>query len=120
MQAAITLTHGSIRILGLAVTVLGVDLLTTQNVKLVPVYTTVAVALMLALWTLAFLGARAGVHPGLVALTVVVATAAPILSLTGEGTLYVLAGVSALGESENLAPRIRSLTSNRRQRAPVE
>jgi len=107
MSAAFTVVHTLVRLAGLAVTVLGVVLLTTQNVALAPVYATMAVALMLSMWTLACLAARAGAHAGLLVLTVLVGVVPPVVSLSGEWPLYVLAGVSALAQTEDLALRVR-------------
>jgi DMSO/TMAO reductase YedYZ molybdopterin-dependent catalytic subunit len=107
MSTAIKLTHLLVRLFGMAVTVLGVALLGTQNLGLVAAYTSATVALMLAVWTLGLLAARIGVHPGRVALTAVAGIVAPLVSLTGEWPLYVLAGVGALAQSEDLALRMR-------------
>jgi len=107
MSTALSLTHTFVRIVGLAVTVLGVTVFATHNLPLLPVYATSAVALMLGLWTFGVLATRAGVHAGAVAVTVVLGMVAPLVSLTGEWTLYVLAGVGGLAQCEDLALRIR-------------
>ena len=107
MSTALSLTHTFVRVVGLAVTVLGVTVLATHNLTLLPVYAAAAVALMLGLWTFGVLATRAGVHAGAVAVTVVLGMVAPLVSLTGEWTLYVLAGVGGLAQCEDLALRIR-------------
>jgi len=66
MSAAFSFTRVFVRLVGLALTLLGVVIMVTQNPALVPVYATVAVGLMLGVWTLAVLVARAGVHAGFV------------------------------------------------------
>ena len=107
MSTALSLTHTFVRIVGLAVTVLGVTVLATHNLTLLPVYAAAAVALMLGLWTFGVLATRVGVHAGAIAVTVVLGMVAPLVSLTGEWTLYVLAGVGGLAQCEDLALRIR-------------
>jgi hypothetical protein len=85
----------------------------------------VGFVLVFSLWTLAVLAARAGVHPGLVALAIVWGFIVPVLGLTQERllpgdahwviqVLHLLVGLGAIGQAEGLAARIKGRrTANR-------
>src|SRR5690606_28334452 len=85
---------------------------------LIPVHMLVGLVLVLALWTLAALAARAGVSPGLVALAIAWGAIVPILGLNqgrllpGQAhwlieVLHLLVGLGAIGQGEGLAARLR-------------
>ena len=74
---------------------------------------------MLALWTQAFLAARAGVEPRLVAVAVVWGLIVPIVGLTQRELLpgsahwviqviHLLLGIGLIGLAENLATRAKA------------
>jgi putative effector of murein hydrolase LrgA (UPF0299 family) len=59
-MSAFTVARLLVRILGLVLVALGVGVMATHDVALPSVYASVAVALMVGLWTLAWLAARSG------------------------------------------------------------
>ena len=78
--------------------------------------------LVLGLWTLAALAARAGAQPSLVALAAVWGLIVPILGLNQDRllagsahwlieVLHLLVGLGAIGQAEGLAARIRERTA---------
>src|SRR5512137_1769566 len=91
--------------------ILGVLFWTGNALSLLPVHIFFGSLLVLSLWTLAILAARAGVKPGLVALALVWGLVVPILGLT-QGqvlvgpshwviqVLHLLIGVGAIGQAE--------------------
>jgi hypothetical protein len=105
-MSAFTVAQLLVRILGLVLVALGIGVMVTHDVALASVYASAAVALMLGLWTLAWLAARSGVHSAGVVLTVVLGLAPVVISVTGEWVLYAVAGVAALVQSEDLGLRI--------------
>jgi hypothetical protein len=118
MKRAITVAHMTIRISGLLLLLLGIAIWTGRADGVIPVHQLLGLVLVLSLWTLSFLAARAGVPMQWVALAVAWGLVAPILGLTQEGlltggwhwtiqVLHLLIGLGAIGMGENLALRIR-------------
>jgi hypothetical protein len=118
MRAATTVAQMTLRGAGVLLIVLGVTFWTGHAVQLVPVHEFLGFVLVLSLWTLAGIAARAGVSPGLVVLAVVWGLIAPALGLaqdrilTGDWhwtiqVLHLLVGLGAMGQGEGLAARIR-------------
>jgi hypothetical protein len=118
MKRAITIAHMTIRISGLLLLLLGIAIWTGRADGMIPVHQLFGFVLVLSLWTLSFLAARAGVPMQWVALAVAWGLVAPILGLTQEGVLtggwhwtiqvlHLLIGLGAIGMGENLALRIR-------------
>jgi hypothetical protein len=118
MKRAITIAHMTIRISGLLLLLLGIAIWTGRADGVIPVHQLLGFILVLSLWTLSFLAARAGVPMQWVALAVAWGLVAPILGLTQEGlltggwhwtiqVLHLLIGLGAIGMGENLALRIR-------------
>ncbi len=103
MPPVLTFTRILVRLLAVVLSFLGVLLVATQNLSLVPVYATLAVLLTLSLICLAGQGVSRGVHLAVAALTIGLGPVAVLVSLTAEWPLYVAAGVGALAESEWLA-----------------
>jgi len=122
MKTATTVAHTLVRLAGLMAIVLGVLFWTGNAYALIPVHMLVGLVVVLSLWTLTFLAARAGVNRWLVALAVVWGLIVPLLGLT-QGQLlpgdyhwvikvaHLLVGVVAMGQGDGLAARIK--------RAPV-
>ena len=126
MRVATTVVQNLVRVCGLVLIVLGVLFWTGNALTLIPVHILVGLVLVLSLWTMAFLAARSGVSPGLVALgflwglLVVVFGLTQDQLLTGDAhwvirVLHLLVGLTAIGQSEGLAVRIL-----RRQAMPVQ
>jgi hypothetical protein len=118
MRIATTVAHILARISGLTQIVLGLVIWIWHPDGLIPVHILVGVALVLALWTLAFLAAEAGVHRGLVSGAVLWGFVMPLLGLTqgrllvGEAHwviqgIHLLVGLGAIGLAQTLAARIR-------------
>ncbi|MHB8611354.1 MAG: hypothetical protein ACYDAL_02850 [Candidatus Dormibacteraceae bacterium] len=118
MQRAVTIAHMTIRISGLLLLLLGIAIWTGRADEVIPVHSLLGFVLVLSLWILSFLAARAGVPMKWVALAVAWGLVAPILGVTQEGlltggwhwtiqVLHLLIGVGAIGLGENLARRIR-------------
>jgi hypothetical protein len=118
MKRAITIAHMTIRISGVLLLLLGIAIWTGRADGVIPIHKLLGFVLVLSLWTLSFLAARAGVPMKWVALAVAWGLAAPILGLTQEGlltgdwhwtiqVLHLLIGLGAIGMGENLARRIQ-------------
>jgi hypothetical protein len=118
MKIATTVLQMLVRLAGLTLIVLGVLFWTGHALTLIPVHMLVGFVLVLSLWALAVLAARAGVHPALVALAIVWGVIVPILGLTQERllpgdahwviqVLHLLVGLGAIGQAEGLATRIK-------------
>jgi hypothetical protein len=118
MKRAIRVALMTIRISGLLLLLLGIAIWTGRADGVIPVHELLGFVLVISLWTLSYLAARAGVPMKWVALAVAWGLAAPILGLTQEGLLtgnwhwtiqviHLLIGVGAIGMGENLARRVR-------------
>jgi len=112
----------TIRISGVLLLLLGIAIWTGRADGVIPVHQLLGFVLVLSLWTLSFLAARAGVQMKWVALAVAWGLVAPILGLTQEGlltggwhwtiqVLHLLIGLGAIGMGENLARRIQEAGS---------
>ena len=117
-QLAVRPVQMLIRLCGLVMVSLGLLFWTGHALFLIPLHLAVGFLLVLALWTLAGLGARAGVHPGFVALVLGWSLLMPALGLTQDRLLvgdahwviqllHLLVGVAAIGQAEGLGARIR-------------
>jgi hypothetical protein len=108
-----------IRLIGVIMIILGLLFWTGNALTLIPVHMLLGLLLVLLLWALSFLGVRAGMQIGFVALVIVWSLILPALGMTQNqllpGTwhwiiqvLHLLVGVGALGIAERLAGRIKS------------
>jgi hypothetical protein len=120
MRTTATVAQWLVRITGLIQIVLGLLFWTGNQLTLVPVHILVGLILVLSLWTLAFIGARSGVQPGLVVVAFLWGLLVPILGLTQSQiltggahwliqVLHLLVGLAAIGQGEALGARIRRL-----------
>jgi hypothetical protein len=107
-----------VRIAGLVQVVLGTLFWAGQAVTLIPLHILIGLLLVLGLWTLAFLGARAGVSPGFVVLVALWGLLLPVFGLTQDRLLtgdahwlvrllHLLVGLAAIGQAEGLTARMR-------------
>ena len=91
---------------------------TGNQLTLVPVHILSGLLLVLGLWTLALIGARTGLPPGLVLLALLWGALVVVLGLvqgrllTGDAhwviqVLHLLVGVSAIAQAEGLGQRIK-------------
>ncbi len=118
MRKAVSILQILARFSGAIQIILGVLFWAGIALSLLPVHIFFGSVLVLSLWTLAILAARASVQPGLVALALVWGLVLPIVGLT-QGRLLVgpehwviqvvhlLLGVGAIGQAESLARRIK-------------
>ena len=121
MRIATMVAHMLARVTGLTQIILGLLIWIFHPDAVIPVHIAVGLALVLSLWTLAFLAAEAGVSRGLVILAVFWGLLAPVLGLT-QGQLLVgdahwviqvvhlLVGIGAIGLADTLAARIKRTT----------
>jgi hypothetical protein len=119
MKTAVTIAQVLVRATGVIQLVLGLLFWTGNATGLVPLHMLIGFLVVLGLWTVAGLAARAGVQPGLVALAAVWGLAVAVLGLTQEEllpgsahwlvqVLHLLVGLGAIGLSENLAARAKA------------
>jgi hypothetical protein len=119
MRSAITALQMGIRAAGVVQLVLGLAFWTGNALGLVDLHQLVGILLVLGLWTLAALAARAGVQPGLVAAAAVWGLIVPIVGITQRELLpgsahivievvHLLLGLGALGLAETLATRAKA------------
>jgi hypothetical protein len=113
MRTAATVAQMLVRVCGTIQIVLGILFWSANASFLVPVHILVGLVLVLALWTLALLAARAGAPAGFVAFALLWGLLLPVLGLsqtrllTGDGhwaiqALHLLVGLAAIGMAESL------------------
>lgn len=113
-----TVAQWTVRVCGLVLIVLGAVIWSGRGDQLVDLHETFGVLLVLGLWTLAFLGARAGLPVGLVVAAFVWGLIAPALGVTQANILnnnlhwviqviHLLVGLGAIGIAERLGMQIR-------------
>ena len=118
MKTATTIAQMLLRLAGLIAIVLGLLFWTGNFLQLIPIHMLAGIVVVLSLWTLAGLAARAGVPIGLVALAIVWGLIVPILGMTQNQllpgsahwviqVLHLLLGAGAIGQGEGLAARIK-------------
>jgi thiol:disulfide interchange protein len=124
MNRASTIALMTIRISGLLLLLLGLAIWTGRADGGIPIHELLGFVLVVALWTLSYFAARAGVPMRWVVLAVAWGLAAPLLGLTQENlvdgdwhwtiqVLHLLIGAGAIGQGENLALRMRQIGSPR-------
>ena len=118
MRIATRVIQMLIRLLGLIMIVLGVLFWTGNALNLIGLHMLLGIVLVLLLWALAIIAARAGVSLGLVALGVAWGLIVVALGMTqsrllpGDAhwvikVLHLLVGIVALGIAERLAASIK-------------
>ncbi len=118
MRTTAIVAQWLVRVTGLIQIVLGVLFWTGNQVTLVPVHILVGLILVLSLWTLAFVAARAGVQPRFAAVAFLWGVLVIVLGytqtqlLTGSAhwliqVLHLLVGLTAIGQAEGLGQRIK-------------
>jgi hypothetical protein len=128
MTTAATVLRVLMRACAVVLLVLGGLFWTGNATGLVPLHQFVGFVLVISLWTLAVLAARAGANPGLVAGAAVWGLVVPILGLaqtsllTGSAhwlirVLHLLVGLVAVGLGETLTARILALAPTTRPQA---
>src|SRR5690348_6216321 len=118
MKGTTVVAQMLVRISGLILIVLGVLFWTGSALSLIPLHMLLGLVLVLALWVLAGVAARAGVSAGFVALAIVWGLIVLALGMAqtklmpGSAhwvirVLHLLVGLAAMGLAERLAARIR-------------
>jgi uncharacterized membrane protein len=118
MRSTITAIQMAIRVAGVIQLVGGLAFWTGNALGLVDLHQLIGILLVLGLWTMAALAARAGVQPGLVAGAVVLGLIVPVVGLTQREllpgsahiviqVLHLLLGLGALGLADTLATRAK-------------
>ena len=116
MRTSISVARMVVRVLGTVMIVLGLLFWSGNALGLIPVHMLLGLVVVLALWTLAALAARAEVQPGLVVLALLWGLVVPILGVTQDQlvpgpahwtikVLHLLLGVGAIALAELLARR---------------
>jgi hypothetical protein len=116
MRGSVTVARILVRVLGSALIILGLLFWTGNALALIPVHMLLGLLLVLGLWTLAILAARAGEQPGVVALAITWGFIVPLLGVTQDAILpgpahwlirllHLLVGLGAMGLAETLARR---------------
>jgi hypothetical protein len=122
VNVGVTVAQNLVRVCGLALIVLGALFWTGNALQLITVHILLGLVLVLSLWTLALLAARAGVSPGLVTLVFLWGLLVPVFGLTQDRLLvgdahwvirilHLLVGLGAIGQAEGLSVRIRRTRS---------
>lgn len=130
MKTATTVFQLLVRITGLIQIVLGALIWIGIGASLISVHIVSGSVLVLALWALAVVAARAGVERGLVVAAVAWGLILPVLGLTQQRlvpgpshwliqALHLLLGLGALGLAENLARRTRRAIERNVERAQI-
>ena len=99
--------------------ILGIAFWTGHLDQLIPFHRLLGIALVLAVWAMAYVAARAGVNGRLVMVAVLWDLVAPVLGLTQEGILpggfhwtvqilHLVVGFGLIGLAENMARRLSS------------
>src|SRR5262245_29992683 len=124
MRQIATAAQPLVGLIGLVMIVLGLLFWSGNMLALVPVHMLLGLLLVVLLWSLAIMGARAHVPAGLVALAIAWGFVVPGLGLLqGEllpgdshwvvQVLHLLVGMIGIGLAERLAARIKRVTAAR-------
>lgn len=117
MKTATMIAQMTARVTGLGLILLGLLFWTGNALGLIPVHMMLGFVLVLALWTLAGLGVRAGVSGGFVALAFAWGLILPVVGIGQMQWLigpwhwvievvHLVIGLGAIGQAEGMAKRI--------------
>ena len=131
MKTAMSVAQWLVRIVGLAMLVLGVLFWAGTARNLVGIHMLLGLILVLILWALAALAARAGVHWGRIALAIVWGFIVPALGvlqtqlLPGDfhwviQAIHLLVGIALLGQADALATAVRARSAQAEPQAGGE
>jgi hypothetical protein len=126
MRVAASTAQMLVRISGLTAVVLGLLFWAGYTRNLLPMHMLAGALLVLSVWTLAFLAARAGVNRGFVVLAVLWGLIVPVFGLTqaqllpGEAhwviqVLHLLVGMVAMGLGQGQATSIKLIQTPTQQ-----
>jgi hypothetical protein len=122
VKTAATVFVMTIRVSGVLLILLGIAIWTGHTDQVIPVHELLGFVLVLSLWALSYLAARAGVTMRWVVVAVAWGLLAPILGLTQQGLLtgdwhwtvqvvHLLVGIGAIAQGENLALRMKQVAA---------
>ena len=128
MKFTATVLQMIVRLAGLILIVLGVLFWVGIATSLIPIHMLIGLILVIALWGIAGLGARAGLPGPFVGLAVVWGLIVVVLGATQQGlfpggshwivqVVHLLIGIAAIGLSERLAASIKRVAAARQPRA---
>ncbi len=120
MKATAAVMQWVVRLTGLALIVLGLTFWAGRAHSLIPLHMLLGLVLVVALWVLAGVAARAGASSGMVALAFLWGLVVLGLGMTQARILvgsahwivqvvHLLVGVAAMGMAEGLAARVKRL-----------
>ena len=123
MKSTVTALRMLIRLCGVLLIILGILFWTGNALSLIPVHMLIGVILVLSLWALALIAARAGAPTGPVAAAFIWGLIVPILGATQQSllpgpahwiiqVLHLLVGIAAIGMAEGLGRRIREVNNH--------
>lgn len=124
MKQIATAAQLVVGLIGLVMITLGLLFWSGSALSLVPLHMMLGLLLVALLWTLAIMGARAGVPAGLVVISIVWGFVVPMLGLfqtallTGDlhwivRVAHLLVGLVAIGLAEGLAASIKRVSAAR-------
>lgn len=130
MKLTTTIAQHVVRTLGLIQIAVGVLFWTYNSLNLIPLHMLIGLVFVLALWVLAGVGLRAGVHPGLAStafawgVLVVALGMTQMQILTGDlhwivQVVHLGFGLVAIGFAEVLARHIRAALGGRQSARPM-
>ncbi len=123
MLTAASIAQMLVRISGLTAVVLGLLFWAGYARNLIPLHMLAGSLLVLSVWTLAFLAARAGLNRGFVLLTVLWGVLVPVFGMTQAGllpgdahwviqVLHLLVGIVAMVLGQGLATRTKQVQTS--------
>jgi hypothetical protein len=115
---ALSIFRMALRITGALQIILGLILWIAEADGIIPVHVFIGIIFVLALWAVAFMAARAGVSPAMVALTFIWGLIIPVLGIAQVSIMpnaahwviqvvHLLVGIIGMGLGEQLGARIR-------------
>jgi hypothetical protein len=130
MHTATIITRWIVRLAGLTQIILGVAFWTGNALSLIPTHMLVGSIVVLGLWTLAVLAARAKARPGVVALAILWGLVLPVFGVMHAGILpgslhwiiqvvHLLLGLGALRMAEGLAAHVLRRSATRSSPEPL-
>ena len=122
MKTAVVIVQNAVRLLGVALIVLGFLFWSRTAFSLIPLHMRLGETLVALLWILAIIGIRAKAPAGLIAAAILWGLVVIAFGMTMGGFLpgrahevirvaHFLFGLGAVGLSESLAARIKRVTS---------
>jgi hypothetical protein len=130
MKGATTVSQGIVRLFGVIQIVTGLLFWTGNALALVPLHMLSGLLVVIGLWVLAGIGARAAVGPARIVVAVLWGLFVLVFGLVQASilpgdlhwiiqVLHLLVGLAALGQAESIAARIKAYLAGGATRAAV-